>query len=75
MMPQTNPIETPADGFEIALPDGRVTTLEALLADARRARAEALRLALRGWAHRIGESLFALVAPALGLTRRHLHHH
>lgn len=73
MMPQTNPLETPPDAYALTLPDGRVTTLESLIGDARRARSAALGGLIHSALHRGRDALFALLAPMFGVTRRRLH--
>jgi hypothetical protein len=61
------------DGFRVALPDGRVTTVDAVLAEARRARGKAVNKAVASlpklW-RRIRLDLAALFAPALGRGRQ-----
>ncbi len=61
------------DLFRVTLPDGRVTTVDAILAEARRARGKAIVDAfgaLPKLCRRIRLDLAALFAPALGRGRQ-----
>ena len=61
------------DPFRVTLPDGRVTTVEAVLDEARRARAQAIGNAfaeLPKLLRRARLELAALFAPALGRSRQ-----
>jgi hypothetical protein len=76
MLLMTTPLHhtsTVFDPFRVTLPDGRVTTIDAVLHEARRARGKAIADAFASlpkfW-RRLRLDLAALFAPALGRGRQ-----
>lgn len=68
-----HPTPVAFDLFRVTLPDGRVTTVNAVLDEARRARGKAIRRAFASLAERcrcLRLELAALFAPALGRGRQ-----